>query len=88
MGENSTKGVFQDALNNKKVAKRAWWQWSWDHERPFSKSSHNNFQKARKVNGDKDAVLTRKQKDHQNKVCHKDWDQSFCPGRPKQPRFP
>ena len=32
--------------------------------------------------------MRRKQKDHQNKVCHKDWDQSFCPRRPQQPRFP
>ena len=24
-----------------------------------------------------------KQEDHKDKVCHKDWNQSFYPGRPK-----
>ena len=28
-----------------------------------------------------------KQEDHKDKVCHKDWNQYFCSGRPEQPRF-
>ena len=50
--------------------------------------SINNFQKVRKADGHKDVVLTCKQKSHQNKIRHKDWDQSFFPGRTEQPRFP
>lgn len=70
--KNQQNRCFKMLSTIKEQQKRAWWQRSRHQERQLLKSSDNNFEKARKLNGHKDVVLIGKQKDHQNKVFHKD----------------
>ena len=89
MDENSTKiNVFKDALDNQKQKWNLWQQRPKDQKDNFQESVNQQLSKARKVDGHKNVVLTRKHKRSPKQDLTQRLRSTFLPWQNRAPKTP